>query len=95
MGHYEKRSSERIHVEVPVFIGQDESVSRDVSLTGIYFLTDHLFVEGGALDFSLELAYALPGMPIKLGCQGEVIRIEKRGGKFGIAAKINNLQYIH
>ena len=95
MNYDEKRASQRIRVEVPVYIGKEESVTRDVSWSGIYFLTDHLFAEGGALNFSLDLAYALPGKPIKLGCQGEVIRVEPHNGKFGVAAKINNLQYIH
>jgi hypothetical protein len=46
------------------------------------------------LNFSLELIYALPGKQLKLGCQGEAVRIEQRGEKFGIAAKINSFQYI-
>ncbi len=95
MNHDEKRASQRIQVEVPVYIGQEESVTRDVSWAGVYFLTDQPFAEGADLNFSLDLAYALPGKPIKLGCQGEVIRVDPHDGKFGIAAKINNFQYIH
>jgi hypothetical protein len=95
MNHDEKRASQRIQVEIPVYIEQEESVTRDVSWAGIYFLTDQPFVAGGNLTFSLDLTYALPGKPIKLGCQGEVVRVEQHGGKFGIAAKINNFQYIH
>ncbi|RLB68046.1 MAG: hypothetical protein DRH08_02100 [Deltaproteobacteria bacterium] len=95
MNRDEKRASQRIQVNVPVYIGQEEAVTRDVSWAGIYFLTDQHFVEGGDLNFSLDLAYTLPGKPIKLDCQGEVIRVEKRDGKFGIAAKIHNFQYTH
>jgi hypothetical protein len=62
---------------------------------GIFFLTDQAFVQGGALNFSLDLSYALPGKPIKLDCQGEVIRIEKIGDTFGLAAEINDFQYLH
>ena len=91
----EKRASKRIPIEVPVYIGREKSITRDVSWDGIYFLTNRLFTEGGNLDFSLDLAYALPGKPVKLGCQGKVIRVEQHDGKFGIAVKINNLQYIH
>jgi hypothetical protein len=91
----EKRASQRIQVEVPVYIGQEEAVTRDVSWTGIYFMTNQSFSEGGDLNFSMDLTYALPGKPIKLDCQGEVIRVERHGDKFGIAAKINNFQYLH
>lgn len=91
----DKRASQRIQVEVPVYIGQEKAVTRDISWAGIYFLTDQLFYEGGDLNFSLDLTYALPGKPIKLDCQGEVIRVEQHGEKFGVAAKINNFQYLH
>jgi len=93
--HHEKRASQRIQVEVPVYIGGEKAVTRDISWAGIYFLTDQSFSEGGNLSFSLDLTYALPGKPIKLDCQGEVIRVEAHGGKYGIAAKINNFQYLH
>jgi hypothetical protein len=93
--HDEKRASQRIQVEVPVYIGQEEAVTRDVSWAGIYFTTDQSFSEGGDLNFSIDLSYALPGKPLKLDCQGEVIRVERHGEKFGIAAKINNFQYLH
>ena len=91
----DKRASQRIQVEVPVYIGQEKAVTRDISWGGIYFLTDQPFSEGGDLKFSLDLTYALPGKPIKLDCQGEVIRVEQHNGNFGIAAKINNFQYLH
>ncbi len=90
-----KRTSQRIHVEIPVYIGQENLVSRDVSREGIYFLSDHLFAEGVDLYFSLGFDFALPGKPIKFVCQGEVVRVEHCYGKFGIAAKINSLQLVH
>jgi hypothetical protein len=95
MSDIEKRASQRIHVEIPVYIGQENLVSRDVSREGLYFLSDHLFAEGGDLYFSLGFDFALPGKPIKFVCQGEVVRVEHCYGKFGIAAKINSLQLVH
>lgn len=91
----EKRASQRIQVEIPVYIGHEKTITRDVSWAGIYFLTEQSFAEGGDLNFSLDLNYALPGKPIKLDCQGEVIRIEQHGEKFGIAARIHNFEYLH
>lgn len=91
----EKRASQRIEVEVPVYIGKEKAVTRDISWAGIYFLTSQSFSEGGDLNFCLDLSYALPGKPIKLDCHGEVLRIEQLGDKYGIAAKINHFQYLH
>lgn len=93
--HEEKRASQRIQVEIPVDIDQTNAVTRDVSWSGIFFLADQPFVEGGPLHFSLDLAYALPGKPVKLDCLGEVLRVERYGRRFGIAARINDFQYLH
>ena len=91
----EKRSSQRIQVEMPVYIGNEKAITRDVSWAGIYFLSEQTFDQGGSLRFSLDLSYALPGEPIRLDCQGEVIRIERCDEKFGVAARINNFQYLN
>ncbi len=91
----EKRASQRIKVEIPVYLNQEKTVTRDISWSGVYFLTGQRFSEGSELNFCIDLNYALPGKPVKLDCQGEVIRIEPKGDKFGIAAKINNFQYLH
>ena len=64
MNHDEKRSSQRLQVEIPVYIGQEETISRDVSCSGIYFQTDQSFAVGDDLNFSLELIYVLPGKQI-------------------------------
>ena len=95
MGLQERRASRRVRFEMPVYIGQEKSFTHDVSSGGIYFFTDHALAEGVDLSFSLDFEYALPGKPIKIGFQGEVVRIDQNDSKFGIAAKINNLQYIH
>lgn len=95
MNFDEKRALDRIPVEVPMHVGGEKTVTRDMNCAGVYFLADHCFEKGVQLDFSLELSYALPGKPIKLGCMAEVVRVEQNDGKFGIAAKINSFKYVH
>jgi len=90
----EKRASQRIEVGFPVHIGRDKAVTRDVGWSGIYFLAKQAYPEGTSLHFALDLAYALPGRSVKLGCQGEVVRVESHGKQYGIAAKIHNFQYL-
>ena len=91
----EKRFAERVLVELPLHIGQEESVTRDVSREGIYFLSEGLLAKGKVLKFSLSFDYTLPGEPIRLSCLGEVVRVEPHNKKFGIAAKIKDLKFIH
>ncbi len=90
----EKRNSERIQVEVPIRTGQEQAVTRDVGWSGVYFLAKKTYREGEALDFALDLSYAIPGQSIKLHCHGEVTRVEQNGKRYGVAAKIHNFQYV-
>ena len=89
----EKRASQRIPVEVPVRIDQETAVSRDVGWSGIYFLSNLTYPKGETLKFALDLSYALPGKPVSLDCQGEVVRVEQHGRRYGIAAKILSFHY--
>ena len=91
----EKRVSERVHVELPVYLGQEELVTLDVSRAGIYFLSEALFDKGKILNFSLAFDYALSGKLLKFSCLEEVVRVEPQDRKFGIVAKIKDLKFIH
>jgi hypothetical protein len=91
----EKRVAERVHVALPVHIGQEESVTRDVSRAGLYFLSEGVFAKGKTLNFLLSFDYALNGEEVKMSCLGEVVRVEPHNKKFGIAAKIKDLKFTH
>ncbi len=93
--HSEKRVSQRIEVEVPVALDHGMATTRDISWSGIYFLTDQYFAAGKDLNFTLDLTHALPGKPIQLECQATIIRTEEIGDKLGVAAKICDFQYLH
>lgn len=91
----EKRTIQRIQVEIPVHLNQEKAVTRDISWCGVYFLSRQVFSEGSELNFCIDFDHVLPGKQVKLDCQGEVLRIERQGRKYGVAAKIINFQYIH
>ncbi len=91
----EKRREERIRLDVPVMLEKGTGISRDISESGIYFLTDQPLPTGGAVKFSVKLSHIRPGKPVELDCQGQVLRIEPAGEKFGVAASINQLWCVH
>ena len=95
MNYNEKRALSRVPVEVPLRVAGEKAVTRDMSCAGVYFETRNCYEKGVELDFSLELSYALPGKQIRLGCLGEVLRVEQHDGKFGVAARIKSLRYLH
>lgn len=83
-----KREGERIEVEVPVRLEHGQGVSRNVSTSGIYFVTDLSFAEGDVLRFTMAFHYAIPGRRMNLDCQAKVMRVEPLGDQVGVAARI-------
>ena len=81
------RREERVQARHPMKVeGATAAVTRDVSLSGVFFETDGEFAEGNEIRFSIELDAAAG--PMLLECTGRIVRIERQDGKFGIATKI-------
>ena len=93
--HENKRHQERFPMEVPVMLEGGVGTSRNISESGIFFVTDKPLVEGGDLRFSVKLNHVRPGKPVRLDCQGQVLRVERTGENFGVAATINQLWCVH
>ena len=85
----EKRREERIRLEVPVMLANGVGMSRDISGSAIYFVTEQFLPPGSAVNFSVRLDHACPGKPLQLDCRGQVLRVEAAGEKFGIAASFS------
>ena len=81
-----RRVDERISSQFPIQVNGVHGNTRDISASGIYFEIDENNDVGSKIQFSVQLD--TPGGVINLVCEGEVIRLEKRDGKLGIAAKI-------
>ena len=60
-------------------------VTRDIGASGVYFETQHEPARGASIRFTLILEHTDPA-PLRLGCVGEVVRVEPRGDAFGVAA---------
>lgn len=91
----EKRHEERFMIEMPVMLENGMGTSRDISESGIYFMTDQPLKPGGVLKFSVRLDHVRPGKAVRLDCQGQVLRIERAGERFGVAASISEFWCIN
>jgi len=91
----EKRREERVQLEAPVLLAKGMGVTRDMSGSGIYFLTEEKLLPGGAVSFSVKLEYACPGKPVTLECRGPVMRVDATGKRFGVAASIGECWCTH
>jgi PilZ domain len=82
-----KRSrEERVTAALPVSLDRGAGITRDVSTSGVFFETDVNYTPGSEISFSIELNG--PAGKLMLKCQGQIVRVEDRGGKVGVAAKI-------
>jgi PilZ domain len=83
----EKRIEAREPVKLPVTLADGSTgTTRDVSATGLFFEIDNKLELGGVVDFSIELS--ANGRSMLLTGQGEVVRIEARGKRTGVAARV-------
>ena len=81
-----KRREERVQRALRVNLDRGTGITRDVSASGVFFETDKDCAAGSEISFSIELEG--PGGKMMLRCQGQIVRVENRGGKVGVAAKI-------
>jgi hypothetical protein len=81
-----KRREDRVASEVPVHLGGMQGTSCNVSATGILFEVDASYVPGSSVDFQVELD--TPGGRMLMRCHGNIVRIEPRDKKIGVAVKI-------
>ena len=82
------RGTDRFDTELPVEIGGIQGVTRNISASGIYFETEMVQELGSRVHFTVEVN--VRGEKLKLVCEGDVVRVDRKDGTVGIAAKLMN-----
>lgn len=85
-GTREARTAVRFDSRMPVRIAHAAGTTHNISAQGVYFETDVRPHEGTLVNFSVE--YTLYGRKHRLLCEGKVVRVEPRGTKVGVAARL-------
>jgi hypothetical protein len=83
----DRRQARRYRLALPIELEHGTGLTRDISASGVFFETDSSFPVGGTISFSLVLEYADPSGPLRLHCQGEIVRVERYEGKVGVAVR--------
>jgi len=89
----ENRSDERLKAKLTVQLEHGQGTVRDLSASGIYFVTDVPLKVGEPLKFSLEFQNAKMGS-ISANCIARIVRVEKQGDLQGVAASISRITLI-
>jgi hypothetical protein len=88
-----QRRDERLKSELVIRMAQGEGTVRDLSASGIYFITDMRLKAGETFKFSLEFQ-ASPTGPLSVNCTGHVLRLENDSGRNGVAASISDMEFV-
>lgn len=80
------RETDRFDTKLPVEMGGIHGWTRNISATGIYFEAETVQVPRGHVHFTVEMHDQ--GEKLKLVCDGEVVRIDRKARTLGIAAKL-------
>lgn len=81
-----QRSEERVRAAVPVSLPGASGVTRDVSVSGIFFETATRYDVGNAVKFAIDMD--APGGHMILKCAGVIVRVEPGAEQIGVAVKI-------
>lgn len=86
MSPIDQRSAERYGIALPITMEDAEGETLDISETGILFETGAEPQLGARIDMTLQ--YMLDGKLYHVGCEAEVVRVERVGDKVNVAAKL-------
>lgn len=91
----ERRRAVRFPIAIPVELEGGTGVTRDVSLSGVFFETNQFFALGEPIRLTLILERATPVQPVRLQCEGRVVRVERRQPelRLGVAVAIESYRF--
>jgi PilZ domain len=84
-----RRGHERVSIAMPMFMAGKTGVTRDVSVSGVYFEIDGAAAIGSEVSFEIEMDTATLGLT-KVKCSGQVVRKEQQGSRTGIAVTMTD-----
>ncbi len=88
----EARRDQRFDSDLTIELGQGQASMRNVSASGVYFLTQLDLEVGDPLSFTLEF----PGMQtgiISANCAARVVRVQQHGDQKGVAAAFESIEF--
>lgn len=88
-----RRGEERFETELTVWLeGGAEGVARNVSASGIFFVTDEPLQAGQPVKLRLKFL-DFPSGPIEVQCSARVVRVEEQGAGWGVGASIGAFEF--
>ena len=87
------RGEERFAAAMALTLPGGEGETRNVSASGVYFVTQVRLEAGSPLTFEVAFAAAAGG-PLRMRCTGRVVRVEVLGREIGVGAAIDDFAVV-
>lgn len=88
MGETYNRKEHRYQATMQMEMEGGSGVTRDLSVSGVYFETELSFAAGNSIEFTILFDEYSVGKPKRMNCRGKIVRVEKKRAKIGVAAEI-------
>ncbi len=99
--HLERRAAQRFDFQLPVGVrlaGTDREgygFTQDLSGRGVFFYTDFQVAEGDAVELTLVMPSEITLTEnARVRCRGRVVRVLPVERKFGVAARLEEYEYL-
>jgi hypothetical protein len=87
------RKEERFDTEIRVELnGGGTGIARNVSASGIFFVTDMALEAGQPVLFRLQFR-DFPSGPIEVKCSARIVRVEEQGTGRAVGASIDSFEF--
>jgi PilZ domain len=102
-GEVERRAARRFAMSLPMkvrFVSDDGAVEEsgetcDISFRGLYFMIGAMIEKGASIEFILTLPQQITlAGDVHIRCYARVLRVESRGERRGIAARIERYEFL-
>lgn len=87
-----KPRAERFQSDLTIKLDRGDGVMRNVSASGVYFVTDVDLKPGDFLKFTLEFSGVEIGV-ISARCEARVVRVEPQGAQKGVGAAFESIEF--
>jgi PilZ domain-containing protein len=84
----ERRRTPRFRLELRVEWDHHTGLTRDVSASGMFFVTQGALSLGDPIELTLVFERLDRNHPLRLHCRGQVVRVDPDDGTWGIAVAI-------
>ena len=86
-----------MHIVLPVNFDNALGQTENISASGIYATFPNGAAQhvqpGSSVRLEMLFEHATPDGPLKVACEGDVVRVERRGEQLGVAARITSYRF--